>query len=148
MKQIIVFIVLMAVITACDKDKVETKPSLKFKSFNSNVLPSDGRLQVNLEFTDQEGDLDSLYVIRRRLNKRGMSVISFPYSGIPAFGGQNRGELAVSFAVQSELIFALPAIGSVGNFEPDTLQLGFYVKDKQDNFSDTTTTPSLIIIRN
>lgn len=148
MKRILAFFILMVVIVACGKDKVETKPSLKFKSFSSNVLPANGRLEVILEFTDQEGDLDSLYVKRQRLNRRGMSVIDFRYSGIPAFGNQNRGELAVSFEVQSELIFNLPAIGSVGNFEADTLQLGFYVKDKEGNFSDTAITSPVIVIRN
>ena len=138
-------------IMACHKDKVESQPHLKFKSFNSDVVPSNGFLRATLDFTDQEGDLDSIFVTRQRLNKRGPSYVSFFYGNTPEFGNQNRGELQIDFNVGQDLIFGLPAISVPGSnppkFEPDTLQLRFYVKDKAGHTSDTAVAKTLIVIR-
>jgi hypothetical protein len=152
MKRIFVFCVITLAFAACNKDKVESTPHLTFKSFNSNVIhATDDQLLATLEFTDQEGDLDSLFITRERLNLRGPSYLDFPYSGIPSFGNQNRGELAVTLPVQNNLLFNLLPIkipGSVPEqYEPDTLLLRFYIKDKAGHVSDTTSPKQLIVIR-
>lgn len=151
MKRIFVFCVFTLAITACHKDKVESQPHLKFKSFNSDIVPSNGFLRTTLEFTDQEGDLDSVFVIRQRLNKKSPSTFQFYYGNTPAYGEQNRGELQVDFDVAKDLIFGLPAISVPGSnppkFEPDTLVLRFYVKDKAGHTSDTAASSKLIVTR-
>jgi hypothetical protein len=151
MKRIFVFCVLTLAIIACSKDKVESQPHLKFKSYNSDVVPSNGFLRATLDFTDQEGDLDSVFVTRQRLNKRGPSYFQFYYGNTPEFGKQNRGELQIDFNVAQDLIFGLPAISVPGSnpprFEPDTLLLRFYVKDKAGHTSDTAAASNLIVIR-
>ena len=151
MKRIFVFCVLALAILGCNKDKVESQPHLKFKSFNNDVVASNGFLRVTLDFTDQEGDLDSIFVTRQRLNKRGPSYFDFYYGSTPEFGNQNRGELQIDFNVGQDLIFSLPAISIPGSnppaFEPDTLQLRFYVKDKAGHTSDTAAAKTLVVIR-
>jgi hypothetical protein len=151
MKRIIVFCVLSVAIIACSKDKVESTPHLKFKSFNSDVVSANGFLRVTLDFTDQEGDLDSVFVTRRRLNKRGPAYFQFYYGNTPEFGKQNKGELQIDFDVAQDLIFGLPAISIPGSnppqSQPDTLQLRFYVKDKAGHTSDTAVAPNLVVIR-
>ena len=79
MKRIFVFCVLALAIAACNKDKVESTPHLKFKSYNSDIVAANGFLRATLEFTDQEGDLDSVFVTRQRLNKRGPQYFQFFY---------------------------------------------------------------------
>jgi len=151
MKRILIFCFVALALTACDKDKVETTPHLKFKSFNSDVLPFSGTLRATLEFTDQEGDLDSIFITRQRTNLRGPSYLDFPYDGIPEFNKQNRGELLVTMNVSDKLMFNLNALRIPGTspqqFEPDTLLLRFYIKDKEGNVSDTTSPQQLIVIR-
>jgi hypothetical protein len=151
MKRIFVFSALALAIIACNKDKVESNPHLKFKSFNNDVVPSNGFVRATLEFTDQEGDLDSIFVTRRRLNKRGPAYFEYYYGQTPEFGEQNRGELQIDFEVAKDLIFGLPAIGIPGSTpprnEPDTLQLRFYLKDKEGHTSDTAVASTLIVIR-
>jgi hypothetical protein len=151
MKKIFVFGVIILALAACNKDKVESKPGLKFKSFSSNVIPIGSDVLITLNFTDQEGDLDSVYVIRQRVNKR-----SFPNSqlidlGIPKFGGQNSGELQVGLDYGTQLTFNLSALRIPGSspsvYEPDTLNLRFYVKDKAGNTSDTIGPERLIVMR-
>lgn len=139
----------MAVI-ACNKDKVETKPHVSFKSFNTDVVSLNEALRVTLNFTDQEGDLDSLFIIRQRLNARGPSYKVLPY-GIPEFSGQNKGELEVTLSYASDLTLALSALPIPGSnprrYEPDTLQLKFYLKDEAGNVSDSTSPKQVIVIR-
>ena len=152
MKRIFVFCVLTLAIIACNKDKVESQPHLKFKSFNNDVVALNESLRVTLDFTDQEGDLDSVFVTRERLNKRsGPSYVEFPYGSIPEFGKQNRGELQLDFNVGQDIAFNLPAISIPGSNppanEPDTLQLRFYVKDKAGHTSDTAVARPLVVIR-
>jgi hypothetical protein len=151
MKRIFVFGVLISILVGCDKDKVESKPHLSFKSFNSDVVPSTGLLRVTLEFTDQEGDLDSIFITRRRLNQRGTFYSNFFYNHTPEFGNQNRGELELNLDIAQELIFNVSALRIPGSnperYEPDTLQLRFYIKDKAGHVSDTTSPKQLIVIR-
>jgi hypothetical protein len=151
MKRIFVFCALALSIIACDKDKVESKPHLKFKSFNTDVVAANGFVRAILDFTDQEGDLDSIFITRQRLNKKGPSYFNYFYGQPPEFGEQNRGELQIDFEVAKDLIFGLPAIGVPGSNpprnEPDTLQLRFYLKDKAGNTSDTAVGSTLIVIR-
>lgn len=147
MKRIFVFCVLTLAVVACNKDKVESTPHLKFKSFSKDVINSTGELRVTLDFTDQEGDLDSLFVVRQRTNINGPDYLSFFYSGFPEFGNQTKGEVTVSFDIQNTLIFNLPGIGTNPNYERDTLLMKFYVKDKAGHVSDTATTKPLYVIR-
>jgi hypothetical protein len=151
MKRILFFGVLILALAACNKDKVETKPHLKFKSFNSDVIPIGSDVLITLNFTDQEGDLDSVYVIRQRINQR-----SFPNSqlidlGVPKFGGQNSGELQIGLDYGLQLTFNLSSLRIPGSnpavFEPDTLNLRFYAKDKAGNTSDTIGPERLIVMR-
>lgn len=139
----------MIVIAACNKDKVETTPHVSFKSFNKNLVEStDQEVRVSLEFTDQEGDLDSLFVVRERMNARGPAYKRLPY-GIPEFNGQTRGELFLTLDYFSALTLDLDALRIPGtpDNEPDTLQLKFYLKDKAGNVSDSTPPKQLIVIR-
>ena len=149
MKRIFVFCVLALAIAACNKDKVESTPHLKFKSFSSDVVNYNGTLQATLEFTDQEGDLDSVLIMRERINKKGPTSFNFFYDYVPEFGNQNRGELFLTFpGVDQTLDFNQSAIRiDATHNEPDTLMMRFYVKDKAGHVSDTTPAKRLIVIR-
>ena len=151
MKRIVVLSVIILAIAGCSKDKVETKPHLKFKSFNGDKLPLGSDALITLEFTDQEGDLDSIFVIRQRVNRRSITGSQIIDLGIPKFGGQNSGELQVRLDYGTQLTFNLPALRIPGSnpaqFEPDTLNLRFYAIDKAGNASDTIGPERLILMR-
>jgi len=153
MKQLLAICALALVLLACNKDKVETKPHLKFKSFGKNPIAdaADQYLKINLEFTDQEGDLDSLFIIRQRLNKKGPSYFEDFLNFVPEFGNQNMGEIQLTLEVAREVIFNLDAIDIPGTVPPrketDTLLFKFYVKDKEGHTSDTASTKPLYVHR-
>ena len=52
-----VFIITAIVLSACQKNKFQTRPQIKIKDINGNVVPPGGVLIIRLEYTDKEGDL-------------------------------------------------------------------------------------------
>lgn len=137
---------------SCSKDKFETKPQLKFKSKNADIVGINGSLRILIGFTDKEGDVsDSLLLVRQRLNKRGPVTLPVSPYKIPNFPATKKGEFEVTLEYQFGLIFGLSPIRITGSNppqnEPDTLNLKFVARDKAGNKSDTLTVNNIIIIR-
>jgi hypothetical protein len=151
MKKTIFYFFLVALIISCSKDKFETVPQLRVVSTNTDIVPVNGVLRVTLEFTDKEGDVsDSIFVIRQRLNKKlPVTRPPVPYK-IPPYPVTTKGEIQVDLEYQNGLVFGINAINIPGSnpqqFERDTMNLKFYVKDAAGNKSDTAFV-SVIVIR-
>lgn len=150
MNKILVLGLLVAVMVGCNKDKFQTKPQIKIKSTNTDIVPQNGTLRVTLEFTDKEGDVsDSLIIVRERLNRKSPVMPSpSPYK-IPSFPNTQEGEIEVDLDFQAGLIFGIPAIPIPGTsprqYEPDTMNLKFVVSDKAGNKSDTASLGVIVI---
>jgi hypothetical protein len=138
---------------ACSKDKLETRPSIKIKSVSADVIPNGGTLYVNLEFADKEGDVnDTLYIIKKRLNKREVATLRDSISRkVPDFPSKSRGTIELSLEYSNFLISAQsPPIVSQGppvTYEPDSIKISFYLKDKANHISDTVAIDRVIVIR-
>lgn len=138
--------------TACDKDKFETKPQLELKSRSTDIIPVNGDLRLNIEFRDKEGDVsDSLLIVKQRLNKKGPAQLLLPY-GIPDFPTTDKGEFEVTLDYQFGLTFGLIAIPIPGSGNPpkreiDTLRLKIVARDKAGNKSDTLIVDNVYVIR-
>ena len=149
MKRVLIYSILVIGLLSCDKDSFETAPSLEYKSASGDIVPQNSDLRVNLDYTDKEGDLDSAIVYRKRLNKRGTLIASPIAFGMPAgFKAEPKGEVVVTLDYTFALTLQIPAIvkpGTGGQFEPDTLELGFRVKDKAKHFSDTVKRVFIVI---
>ena len=50
-------VISLALVFACGKDTLETKPAIKVKEMNGTQIPPGAILRVTLEFNDKEGDL-------------------------------------------------------------------------------------------
>ena len=137
---------------ACDKDKFQTVPQLTLRSMSPEVVPVNGTLRLNIEYTDKEGDVsDSLFIVRQRLNVRGpIQLAPGPYD-VPDFPHTDKGEFEISLAYQAGLIFGLPPIRIPGSNpvknEIDTLRLKIVAKDKAGNKSDTLVVDNVYVIR-
>ena len=149
MKRVLLYTVLVIGVLSCSKDSFETKPTLEYKSSSSDVVPQNSAVRVELSYTDKEGDLDSAIVYRKRLNKRGPVTASPIVYPMPAgFESEPKGDVVVTLDYTFGLTFQLNAIvkpGTGGQFEPDTLELGFQVKDKAKNVSDTVKRVFIVI---
>ena len=81
MRQVIFLAFLLIFMMACNKDKLETKPSIKINSVSSNFIPNGGNLSVSMEFADKEGDIsNSLFVQKIRTNIRVVPTIRDTFS--------------------------------------------------------------------
>lgn len=135
---------------ACTKDSINTKPSVTLQSFTPNIIPINGTATVTFSFGDKEADLDSIYIFKKRLNKKttatNRDTLKF---GIPYFDRSTTGEISVLMGYQSELISAISPTqsGTPPSRDPDTLQFKFVVKDKAKNNSDTIIASPIIVIR-
>lgn len=152
MKTSIALALIVAVIfIACDKDKFQTVPQLKLKSRNTELVPKNGALVLDIEFTDKEGDVkDSLIVVRQRLNKRGPVKAAPSAYTIPDFPKLTKGEFEVNLTYQLHLITNFGAIAVTGQpntFERDTLLIKIVARDKGGNKSDTLVVDNVYVIR-
>jgi len=148
MKRIVVFSLIVLAV-ACNKDKFQTKPQIKIKSFSSDVVALNQDLRVILEYTDKEGDVtDSVFMVRQRLNWRGPKRDTLEYK-IPKFPDTMEGEIQLDLRYSFALTTGLPAItipGSGGKKQADTLNLKFVVRDQAGNKSDTAS-KGVIVMR-
>jgi len=138
-------------IAACSKDKVESKPSIKVKSLSTNPVPLGGDLSIELEFTDKEGDLQSIFVQKVRINKRVVPTVRDTFTlNISDFPKKQDGNLQINLFNQNQLISAQSPptqVGSPTGFESDSLIIRFALKDKATNVSDTVATEVIAVQR-
>lgn len=135
---------------SCNKDSVNTRPSLTFKSFSPEIVPINGNAEVRFTFGDKEADLDSLLIYKVRLNKRTTPTTRDSLKfGVPAFDNSVNGELNLALTYQNHLISATnpPTSGTPPVKEPDTVLFKFVLRDKAKNISDTVYSSPIVIIR-
>src|SRR6185436_10645383 len=145
-------VIVVFVIVACGKDKFQTIPQLKLKSRNGDVVPVNGTLRLNVEFTDKEGDVnDSLLIVRQRLNVRGTTQLAASPYGIPDFPHTDKGEFEISLGYQFGLVFGLSPLRVPGSNparnEVDTLRLKIVARDAAGNKSDTLVVNNVYVTR-
>ncbi|NII27252.1 hypothetical protein HB364_19340 [Pseudoflavitalea sp. X16] len=141
---------------ACGKDKLETKPSIEIKSMSGDMIPVNGNLAITLKFNDKEGDVDSLYVQRIRLNKEkdppgGRTPPDFFHLQVPEFPEKSTGEILLNFAYSGYLADAITPRddpNSPTGKLADSIAFRFALMDKSDHTSDTITTAQIVVIRN
>ena len=138
---------------ACGKDKFETVPQLTLRSKTPEVVPVNGTLRLNIEYTDKEGDVsDTVFIVRQRLNVRGPLLLQPSPYDIPEFPHTDKGEFEISLLYQRDLIFNItPPIRIPGSnpakYEIDTLRLKIVAKDKAGNKSDTLVVDNVYVTR-
>ncbi|MES2881107.1 MAG: hypothetical protein V4676_03090 [Bacteroidota bacterium] len=148
MKKIFAFSLLIVALAACNKDKFQTKPQIKIKSQSGDLIPNvtGAALQVILEFTDKEGDIDdSIIVVRQRLNRRNTAPKRIFGITLPQFNGASQGEIELILNRPNYLPGDLLPIGNAPNAERDTISLKFVLQDRQKNKSDTAETIVYVI---
>lgn len=147
----LIALIVFAVI-ACGKDRFQTEPQLKLKSRSTDIVPVNGSLRIDIEYTDKEGDVtDSLLVVRERLNVRGPAVLPASPYGIPDFPHTDKGEFELTLNYQFGLVFGLGPIRITGSNpirnEIDTLRLKIVARDRAGNKSDTLVVDNVYVTR-
>ena len=147
----LVLIIIIGMIS-CGKDKFQTKPQLKFKSRNTDIVPLNGDLRLNIEYTDKEGDVsDSIIIVRQRLNVHGPVQLPYDPYKIPDFPKTDKGEFEITLAYQLRLVTGLNPLRVTGSNpvrnEIDTLRMKIVARDKEGNKSDTLVVDNIYVTR-
>src|SRR5687768_5025356 len=108
MKAILIVLSSIWIFVACSKDSFETKPKIDIKSATPKVVPQNGSMIINLDFTDKEGDLEAVYIWKTRLNKIVRPTVRDSISpAIPDFPKNQKGEIELNLDYQFHLISAV-----------------------------------------
>ena len=136
LKRYLPAILVVLIFAACDKNKLNTKPSIEIKNVNTTDVLPDQELVIGLNYKDKEGDLGGglITYIRERLN---IKPIQDPQSNdkadttrsiLPDFPKTTSGEIELKIPA---------AFMSEDPFDNDTMNFKIYVTDVAGNSSDT-----------
>ena len=137
-------ILTVCALTACHKDKFQTKPTISVKEINNTDVPSpDGMLRITLECTDKEGDEGNGLVtyIRVRTNS----------TAIPDPNNNDKPDTAVAtvpdFPSKDKVEMTLDIPYSFLDEDPglnDTMYFKLTLTDRGNNQSDTISTVPIV----
>lgn len=79
-----VFIALLLLTVACNKDKFTSEPQVQVNSIQPSVVLNGNVIRLLASYTDQEGDIDSIYIVYKWFNASGSTRVDtlqrFPIS--------------------------------------------------------------------
>lgn len=138
----------IAISTACNKDKYQTKPSIEVVD-ESSVVPRDGQIFVRLKYTDKEGDVarDSIWYLAELLNVRrpvGPREYIPVKEPLPDFPDKNSGE--IELRLDHFLYYKEIADNNPDHDKNDTIRIRFVLQDRAGNRSDTAISGSIVLL--
>lgn len=151
MKKILwAFIIVSCIaVISCSKDSIKTKPTITLKSFKPNIVEIGGNAIVTLGYTDKEADIDSIYIIKNRINVRKTTTIGDTlYYKVPEVDKNQEGDIELNLLYSKHLQSALTPPSQGTGKESDSLIFKFYVKDQAKNLSDTVVSSLIVVKRN
>jgi len=148
MKAKIVLLFTMAIIVlSCNKKDFGTNPGLTFVSVNQTKFNVGDNVVFTLNFTQQTGSLDTLFIKRSTLYCYGKLDSVFNYV-VPAFTEtkDQKGRITVSFSYGSQ--GSLSISNGTCTQKADTSIFKFCLQDNFGHLSDTVQTPKLVFVNN
>lgn len=132
------WVFLMLLMAACNKDKFTTEPQVEVKSIQPSTVTNGAVLQLLADYTDNEGDLDSALVVYKWYNGNNPSLIDtlirFPFSRLNLPTNLRKAEMAVQFEYNTynqTNMLTLPGVT-----RDTTATLGLILIDKTGNRSN------------
>lgn len=137
-------ILTVCVLTACHKDKFQTKPTISVKDINTTEVPKpDGLLRITLECTDKEGDEGGgqLTYIRVRTNSTAIpdptnnDKADTAFATVPDFPTKDKVEMTLD--IPYSFLDEDPGVN-------DTMYFRLTLRDRGNNQSDTISTVQIV----
>lgn len=140
MRKTVLFSLVVFLFAACQKDKYQTTPQLKFENVNTKVLARNETLKFTLSFTDAEGDLtDQIFIQKVEPNcANSFFTAGYPLPTFPS-GKNQKGEVTVTFGYNDVSPKCFP--------RNDTAIFKFILRDKAQHTSDTAVSPAIVILQ-
>lgn len=141
-KVLIVGIITVTIVAiACKKDQFTTRPQLKFKSVNTELVLSNQPLVFYLQVTDKEGDFTGQSrVYSEKVSRHCADTETQDSLRIP-----DNITTRKDMDVEIEYAFQTPPKCVANSAVDDTCYFKFWIKDAANNVSDTVTSPTIII---
>ncbi len=138
-------LLLIGIVIACNKSKLNTRPTIKVIRVENTVIPlgSTSPLIVEFDYTDKEGDIsNSMFVQKIRLNKIVVPTVRDTFSlPIPNLGvNRTDGQIEIR-------LYPTDLQSAQTSFEPDTMNIRFALRDKAGNVSDTVSIGQVVLFR-
>jgi hypothetical protein len=133
---------LFMLMVACNKDKFTSEPQVQINSIQPSVVVSGNVIKLLASYTDQEGDLDSIYIVYKWFNATGTTradtLQRFPINRLGLPGALRKADIQLEFEYntynQSDLI-TLPGV-----LRDTTASFGLVLVDKtrkRSNYSES-----------
>ena len=135
-------LIFLLVLGSCKKSSTGTHPKITFASINTKIEPNDSMIGV-FNFDNSGGTLGNgtFYSIRIRLNQTPPFILAGPdtlTSSIPDFGGAGKGQFRYVLNWDDYL-------SSSGHIN-DTLEFKFYAMTPDSVYTDTLTSPQIVVV--
>lgn len=134
----IVIAAVAIIIIACNKDKFTTTPQVEIKSISPETLFSGNLLRIKGSYTDQEGDIDSVFIVRKFFAGTSATLIDtiekieFSTLGVPQKTMEAELEIIFEYNTQNNQNYR-----SLSGVSKDTTAaFGIVLKDKAANRSE------------
>lgn len=149
---IVIAVICLVAFAGCGKDKFTTKPQVKFKKVNSEVIGRLQTIQFTIGFTDAEGDFDPGSVFIQRVNPACSADSNFKDSlNMPDFPATSNfeGDINITYSFGGNNGEAPIMTGPPGECgDTSSCYFRFAIKDKAGNRSDTVNSGTIILINN
>lgn len=155
LKRYLIPLLIVIIAVACDKNKLETRPSIKIKNVNTSEVFPGQQLVITLDYKDKEGDLSGgiITYVRNRLNVKPIPQPEVNDKTdtveriLPDFPKTTSGQIEVkidqAFMDEDPGTPAFPP-DIPGVPVNDTMFFKLYVKDAAGNVSDTVVTETVL----
>lgn len=130
--------ILVLLVVSCSKDKFTTEPQVKIKSIKPTTVVSGNIIQLLGSYTDQEGDLDSIYLVYKWYN--GTTAVrhdtiryAASYFNLPS--GTRKADIDVTFEYNTnnnQNLMPLPGV----SIRDTTASFGLVLLDKAKHRSN------------
>jgi hypothetical protein len=140
---------ILFVLIACNKDKFTTIPQVEIKSISPTTVTSGSILNMKGQFTDDEGDLDSILIVYKWYNAATVvrnDTFRYSFEGLAIPTESRQADLEVTFEYNTNNFGDLVPLPGV-SVRDTTATLGLILKDKEANRSEYKESEKIRLIK-
>ncbi|WP_306639940.1 hypothetical protein [Sanyastnella coralliicola] len=143
MRKLIYIAILALAVSGCKKDEeVNRIPAIEFISISETMVVSfENSVTIRFSYTDENGDLGFADPDATSLRIKDARLSDYDWYHIPPMTPDNQ-ELNISgtYTVELNPLFIL------GNSEQETTKFDLQIKDREGNWSNTISSPTVTIV--
>lgn len=147
MKYTLLLLVIMAtVVVACEKDKFTTEPQISIKKISPSDVFRGDIVKIEGEFTDDEGDIDSAFIVRKYYSQTGVvtrvfdTIKNYTITSVNLPDKTRQGEIVISFDYGQDVSDNPELSGTPVSVRDTLVTFGVLLKDKaghRSNYSES-----------